>query len=102
LQAGANSLSKYPATRLFGKPQSIAFERAVAEAGRCFEGSLTRIPPGDWRDVLETIALDPEVKSMILNKVPDYLDVMEGTRKLVRRGGKGKNSVRKIISIAEE
>ena len=101
LHAGATSLSKFPATRLFGKKQSFDFEDAVRSAGREFLGTLTKMPaPGfDWVAQIAKLDADEDVKELIRKKLFDYVDVMAGTKKLVRRSGKGQSRTRKVVAV---
>ena len=97
LRAGATSLSKFAATRLFGKKESFAFEDAVRSGGREFLGTLTKMPLLDWEAEIVKLPLDSDIKELIRKKLFDYVDVMSGKRKLVRRAGKGQAHTRKVV-----
>jgi len=59
LKAGANSVSKFPAIRKFNSKEATKIEESAKEAGRDFEGSLTKLPELDF--------------SRELNKIPNNL-----------------------------
>ncbi|MFA6888923.1 MAG: radical SAM protein, partial [Candidatus Woesearchaeota archaeon] len=44
LKAGANSISKYQAIKLFAKQPSVNIETEAEKAGRIFTGTLTKLP----------------------------------------------------------
>ena len=83
LHAGANSLSKFPATKEFGSSYAHAIENACATAGRTFIGTLTKLPDCDWKAEIERLDLSPELKKEMFIKLNNYLVKM-------KRGGEHK------------
>ena len=43
-RAGANAITKFPATKLFGTEQAEVIEEGAKKAGRTFKGTLTKLP----------------------------------------------------------
>ncbi|MBU2561310.1 MAG: radical SAM protein [Nanoarchaeota archaeon] len=78
LKAGANALTKFPAVKRFGSPQAAEIERQAAEAGREFQGSLTRMPEADWEAEVEKLGLEPELERQVKQKLGEYLKGMAG------------------------
>ncbi len=67
LEAGANSISKFPAIRCFNSKYANEVERQAKLAGRSFKGTLTKIPELDLNEV------DAEVSI----KIKEYLKQMK-------------------------
>lgn len=76
LKAGANSISKYQATKLFGTKVSQDIEAEAKKAGRKFNGTLTKLPDMDWNQEVEKLSLDRKLKEEILQKLLIYLKKM--------------------------
>lgn len=76
-QAGANSFSKFPALRAFGKQQAKDIESYAKQAGRTFSGTLTRIPDTDWNAEIDKLDFDAQLKSEMKEKVQSYLRRMQ-------------------------
>ena len=77
LKAGANSISKYPAIKLFGKKESYEIEKQAKRAGREFEGTLTDLPDIDWEEEVDKLDLDEDLKKRVLEKLEKYLKKMK-------------------------
>jgi biotin synthase-like enzyme len=56
LKAGANSISKFPATRYFNSPQARTIESQAKKAGRSFVGTLTKVPRGGYNTYLNCVS----------------------------------------------
>ncbi len=76
LKAGANSLSKFRATALFGSRQAAELERQVGLADRIFQGTLTIVPEIDWENEVAVLSLPQELKERIQYKLYQYLSKM--------------------------
>lgn len=61
LKAGANSISKFPALKVFGSKEAEAIEKGAKEAGRIFKGTLTNLPKID----LDKETSDEKVKEKL-------------------------------------
>ncbi|MBT4824887.1 radical SAM protein [Candidatus Woesearchaeota archaeon] len=77
LDAGANSISKYPALKVFGKESAYEIEKECQKARRTMRGTLTKLPKIDWDMAVEELTLDQELKSKIKIKLKLYLKKME-------------------------
>ncbi len=77
LNAGANSLSKYQALKLFGTASAREIERQAALAGREFKGTLTRMPLLDAETLVQSLHFEAELKTRIKLKLFRYLGAME-------------------------
>jgi biotin synthase-like enzyme len=76
-RAGANAITKFPATKLFGTEQAEVVEEGAKKAGRTFKGTLTKLPDIDWDKEADILDLDPVLKEQLKEKLRQYLKVME-------------------------
>ena len=72
LEAGTNSISKFPITSAFGKQTAIEIEKQAEKAGREFKGTLTKIKNVDWQAELDKTSINEELKQKVLEKVLQY------------------------------
>lgn len=77
LEAGANSFSKFPATRLFGSSVAKNVEEQVKKAGRRFRGTLTVLPVLDWKKEVTSLEIDEALKAKVIVKLMLYLKRMQ-------------------------
>lgn len=82
LQAGANSVSKFRATALFGTSVARQLEDQAQQAGRIFKGTVTKIPEINWEEETGKLPFDPELKRKILIKLQEYLSTMKKNVKI--------------------
>ncbi len=80
-RAGANAITKFPATKLFGTEQAEVIEEGAKKAGRTFKGTLTKLPNIDWDKEVEGLDLDAELKEKLKEKLRQYLNSMENNIK---------------------
>ena len=80
LSAGANSLSKYPALRTFGKPQSYLFKKEVEKSGRVFTSNLLHLPNVNWGKEVDVLEIDKHLKEEIKQKLLQYIKVMSKSK----------------------
>ncbi|MDP3990117.1 MAG: radical SAM protein [archaeon] len=76
LKAGANSISKFKATKLFGTDIAKQIEEESVKAGRSFVGTLTKVPDVDWKEIVSNLSFEQELKDEILVKLGQYLKTM--------------------------
>ena len=81
LSAGANAVSNFRATKLFGTQLANDLEDQMALSGRKFTGTLTKLPDVDWNAEVDRLSLDKEMKEKIKIKLKSYIDAM-GRKKL--------------------
>ncbi len=73
LNAGANSISKFQAIKLFGTPIAHGIEEQAQKAGRQFTGTLTKMPMVDCEKEVGRLSIDKEVKKKIKIKLDQYI-----------------------------
>lgn len=76
LKAGANSISKFPALKVFGKKPAKELEAQAKKAGRKFVGTLTKMPKIDIDKEIGGLDLDDKLKEKVKAKVKEYLKNM--------------------------
>jgi biotin synthase-like enzyme len=76
LRAGANSVSKLPVFRKFGKQIAYDLEKQAAIAGREFEGSLTVLPELDLSEI-DAFGFDEKLTLEIKKKAEKYIELMK-------------------------
>jgi len=76
LQAGANSISKLKAIKVFGTKIAQEIEEKAERSGRKFEGTLTKLPDVNWDEKVESISVDNDMKEEIKKKVSEYIKQM--------------------------
>lgn len=77
LRAGANSISKFPALRLFGTRTAQQLEAQAALAGRELRGTLTELPETDWSAEIRALDLSDRRKQQLELRLRYYLAKME-------------------------
>ena len=77
LEAGANSISKFQAIKLFGTKTAQAIEEQAKSGGRTFKGTLTKAPEVEWDEEIERLSVDDALKKKILIKTGQYLKQMK-------------------------
>jgi biotin synthase-like enzyme len=74
LKAGANNVSNFQATKLFGTSYAEELEQQVHLSGRTFKGTLTKLPNIDWEKEVDLLELDEKLKERIKKKLQnEYL-----------------------------
>lgn len=76
LNAGANSVSKYPALKAFGTKSAFELEAQCKQANRIFKGTVTKLPKLNWNKLVDELKLDNELKQNIKTKLYQYLKNM--------------------------
>jgi len=92
LRAGANAVSNFRATKLFGTPLAHELEHQAVLAGRQFEGTLTVLPDIDWDAKVTALNIDDQLKERIKEKIKQYLEVMQ-------KNVNNSHSEKEVISI---
>lgn len=72
LRAGANSITKLPAIKYFGRKPAIRIQEGAEKAGRKFESELTEYPKVDINKELEKLSFDEDMKNKIKKKYLKY------------------------------
>jgi biotin synthase-like enzyme len=77
LKAGANAITKFPATKLFGTEKAKILSDKVGLAGRQFTSNLTILPEIDWDKDIDLLDIDCRLKEKVKIKMRSYIDVMK-------------------------
>lgn len=72
LRAGANALTKLPATKIFGTTGAREIHDQVRIAGREFSSNLTKLNNINWKEELEKTSLSGEMKNKVFSKINEY------------------------------
>jgi len=83
LKAGANSISKFQAIKLFGTDVAKEIEDQAHLAGREFKGTLTKLPAIDWNKEVETLSFSTELKEKVKEKLENYLKSMRKNNDII-------------------
>ena len=77
LNAGADSITKFPSIRQFNTRFARQIEQEVKKAKREFKGTLTKVPKIDVDSWLNRLDLDDKTKDNIRKKLNNYLERMK-------------------------
>ncbi len=72
LDSGANSITKLPALKYFGKLASKQIEKGAEKAGRKFKSHMTKYPKVDIDKIIDRLDFDNDMKTKIKNKYMKY------------------------------
>lgn len=76
LRAGANAITKFPATKKFNSEEAQKIEEYIKQEGREFIGTLTKLPDIDWNKEIENLDIKEDLKKETKEKLKLYLDRM--------------------------
>jgi len=76
LLAGANAITKFPATKKFNSKEAKILEENISKAGRKFTGTLTKLPSVNWNEQIEELNVSDDLKKEIKEKLELYLERM--------------------------
>ena len=76
LEAGADSISKFPALKKFGSKEAKEIESQAKKAGREFEGTLTKLPKIDWDKEVDKLDIEESLKIKTKAKLKQYISKM--------------------------
>ncbi len=79
LKAGANSISKLRALKIFGTNKAKEIEHQAKLADREFKGTLTKLPDMDWDKEVDELDIDKELKTQVKEKLISYIDKIQKT-----------------------
>ncbi|MGV8161760.1 MAG: radical SAM protein [Candidatus Nanoarchaeia archaeon] len=72
LRAGANALTKLPATKIFGTTGAEDIHSQVKIANREFSSDLVAMKKVNWTEEIAKLSLSSEMKKKVLDKLKDY------------------------------
>lgn len=73
MKAGANAVTKFPATKQFGTKKAQLVERLIKEQNRNFTSTITLLPDLDWNAEIDQLPILDEYKQEMKEKLPSYL-----------------------------
>jgi len=76
LKAGANAITKFPATKLFGSEKAFLVEQKIKDAGRILKGTLTKLPDIDWHSQIDALDITDRLKQQTKDVLDSYLKMM--------------------------
>ena len=82
LDAGADSITKFPAIKLFNSIHAKTMEGEITGNGYGLEGTLTKMPAIDFQDI-EELDLDGAMKQSIIEKANEYISSIGRKQSLV-------------------
>lgn len=80
LNAGSNSISKFPSIRLFNSKYAKEIEKEAKKSKRQFTGSLTKIPRINWNKEIDKLNIEKTLKEQVRKKLFKYLEVMRKSK----------------------
>jgi biotin synthase-like enzyme len=75
LDAGANSITKFPAIKLFNTKFAKTIEAEAKKAGYEFQGTFTKMPKLNVQEI-NNLIFDSKLKEEVIEKVREYLKTM--------------------------
>ncbi|HLC70448.1 MAG TPA: hypothetical protein VJI32_00440 [Candidatus Nanoarchaeia archaeon] len=73
MQAGANAVTKFPATKQFGTKKAHLADTLIREQQRNFISNITTFVDIDWNAEIEALAIDEKHKVEMKEKIVPYL-----------------------------
>lgn len=73
MQAGANAITKFPATKKFGSDLAKKITTMISEEGRNFISNLIVLPEIDWDAEIAALDISEEYKQEMKKALPPYL-----------------------------
>lgn len=77
IRAGANAVTKFPATKQFGTKKALLIEKLIKDEGREFTSNITTLPEIDWISEIDKLDISDEHKADMKEKLPLYLKAFE-------------------------
>lgn len=74
MKAGANAITKFPATKQFGTKKAKLVEKLIKNQGRNFFSNLSTLPNINWEEEINKLEIKQEYKDEMLGKLPSYLN----------------------------
>jgi len=72
LRAGANAITKIPATKIFGTTGAEKISEEIRIAGRTFTSELVNLKKPEWNEHIARTSLPSEMKENVKKKIVDY------------------------------
>ena len=75
LNAGANSITKFPAIKLFNTRHAKTIEEEIKNSDYELEGTFTKMPKIDFEEI-KKLNMDEALRGQIIQKISEYLAIM--------------------------
>ena len=75
MRAGANAITKFPATKKFNSKEAQSIEEQIKRQ-RTFESSLTKLPNIDWNKEVDNLNISEELKIQTKEALKNYIKTM--------------------------
>ncbi len=76
LEAGTDSVSKFPALKYFGSRKGKEFEEQIEKAGFKMRSTMTKLPELDWDREVERLDIDEKLKQKVKVRLASYLKML--------------------------
>ncbi len=73
MKAGANAITKFPATKQFGTKKAQMVDSLIREQKRDFISNITVLPSVDWNKEIDSLLIKEEYKKEMKIKITPYL-----------------------------
>lgn len=80
IKAGANAITKFPITKMFGSVKARKIEDSAIKDNRKCLSNLTRLPNIDWEAEIDSLNIDEQLKLKIRKTLTIYLNQMSKVR----------------------
>ncbi|MBU0457250.1 MAG: radical SAM protein [Nanoarchaeota archaeon] len=77
MKAGANAVTKFPATKQFATKKAKLVEKLIVNEGRNFISNLSKLPEIDWNGEIDKLLIDEKYKVRMKEKLNLYLEKFE-------------------------
>lgn len=77
IKAGANAITKFPATKKFNTKAAQKIEDEIIKAGRMFVSTLTKMPDIMWDNEIDIIDIDSRLKEDMQKVMRNYVKRMQ-------------------------
>ncbi|MCK4589930.1 MAG: radical SAM protein [Nanoarchaeota archaeon] len=77
LEAGADSITKFPSIKLFNTKFSHQIENEVKKANRKFTSTLTKLPKINWQKQIDQLNIEKDLKDQVKVSLNNYLKKMQ-------------------------
>jgi biotin synthase-like enzyme len=77
MKAGANAITKFPATKQFATKKAKIITGQILQEKREFVSNITTLPRIDWEEEISSLPIKEEYKKEMLEKLPAYVKKFE-------------------------
>jgi len=74
MKAGANAMTKFPATKQFATKKAKLVEKLIQKEKRDFISTLSVLPEIDWNNKIDELPIEQQYKDAMKDKLAPYLE----------------------------